>query len=249
MRRGQRNQLDPILTRGCVAWASLGREQDLLRRRVRPSPSAGPDAHLPRLSRVLRIRMCSPLPWCGGARAAAHTTLRRILSVSPSVSLCLSLSRSVSPSPSASLSPSVSIPLFLSHTNARTRYASGTGNKHSAEVHYFDATQKTWTKAPSLVKPRHDLAAAAYGAKVFAFGGVTNGNVRTDSAEMLDTSAGSSAKWVAIASLPDAWSRIGNGPMPVFAGGKIIIPGATYALQQQRAKLPQQTQATPCKPN
>jgi len=101
----------------------------------------------------------------------------------------------------------------------------------SAEVDVFDTTKREWTQTTPMPEKRALHAAAAYNGKVYVFGGTQDnpggylGRVggAMNSVVAFDTS---SEKWSSATAMPDAWHTMGTGPLPVFAGGKILLPEA-----------------------
>jgi N-acetylneuraminic acid mutarotase len=102
----------------------------------------------------------------------------------------------------------------------------------SAAMDIFDTAKGQWEQATPLPSKRALHAAAAYNNKLYVFGGTQEspsgylGRVGgpMNSVVSYDLSSG---KWSSnVAQMPDTWHTMGTGPMPVFAGGKILLPEA-----------------------
>jgi len=108
------------------------------------------------------------------------------------------------------------------------------GGAVSDAMDVFDSTKGEWAQGPAMPAKRALHAAAAYNNKVYVFGGsadTPNGILsRTTGAEdsMLVFDIASS-KWdTSYPTMPDTWLGMGNGPLPVFPGGKILIPESAF---------------------
>ena len=107
----------------------------------------------------------------------------------------------------------------------------------SAAMDIFDTAKGQWERGAALPSTRALHAAAAYNNKLYVFGGTQLANNRNlnyppgiggamNSVLSYDLSSG---KWRSdVAQMPDAWHTMGTGPMPVLAGGKILLPEASF---------------------
>ena len=100
-------------------------------------------------------------------------------------------------------------------TNRPTDLVSIWDAKNDVDASFDDSTL-------SLPSPRYGHAATGYGGKIYIFGGVVSG---ARSAEAISYDFDKKV-WTRLTDMPDGWSFITSGPLPVFPNGDVLLPGA-----------------------
>ena len=101
-------------------------------------------------------------------------------------------------------------------------------DRFSDRVSIFDTSSKKWSRGVPMTSGRQKHAAAAYGGKIYVFGGINSDNMLLTTVEIFDPLNG---KWSEGAKMDDPWNDITTGPLPVYADGSILLPYA-YGKQQ-----------------
>jgi len=96
-------------------------------------------------------------------------------------------------------------------------------DRFSDRVSIFDTSSKKWSRGVPMTSGRQKHAAAAYGGKIYVFGGINSDNMLLTTVEIFDPLNG---KWSEGAKMDDPWNDITTGPLPVYADGSILLPYA-----------------------